>query len=239
MCLHPPRESWCRSSRSFASGRDSTSVVLTCQPFTSQIQTRWALRVLDRAPLRPLSLFLSHKPALFSYHHHPAKRSRVAASTRSRRCVAPSRKPSTRRCRTRSTRWRRTASSSARPSLIRCWTTGATHTHTAGFFLKKETVQVCRNKALTPPPPHFHSCRVTSSSNRRARCKSCLLTLLGFSVPLALMALLLLGSLSKELLELAMGREGMETLSLYLVGAFQPFIYFILFYFKSPVHLTK
>lgn len=36
------------------------------------------------------------------------------------------------------------------------------------------------------------------------------------------MALLLLGTLSKELLELALGRDGMETLSLYLVSAFQP-----------------
>lgn len=60
---------------------------------------------------------------------------------------------------------------------------------------------------------------MTSSSNRRARCKSCLLTLLGFSVPLALMALLLLGALSKELLELVLGRNGMETLSLYLASS--------------------
>lgn len=69
---------------------------------------------------------------------------------------------------------------------------------------------------------HLTACRLTSSSNRRARCKSCLLTLLGFSVPLALMALLLLGTLSKELLELALGRDGTETLRLYLVSAFQP-----------------
>ncbi|XP_068435183.1 uncharacterized protein si:ch211-11k18.4 [Clinocottus analis] len=58
--------------------------------------------------------------------------------------------------------------------------------------------------------------RQTSAMNRRARCKSCLLTLLGFTVPLALMALLVLGILSKELLEVALGREGTETLSLYL-----------------------
>uniref|UniRef100_A0A8D0CQ93 Si:ch211-11k18.4 n=1 Tax=Sander lucioperca TaxID=283035 RepID=A0A8D0CQ93_SANLU len=61
--------------------------------------------------------------------------------------------------------------------------------------------------------------RETSVRNRRARCKSCLLTLLGFSVPLALMALLVLGVLSKELLEVALGREGTETLSLYLTPA--------------------
>ncbi|KAK5856495.1 hypothetical protein PBY51_008084 [Eleginops maclovinus] len=58
--------------------------------------------------------------------------------------------------------------------------------------------------------------RQVSVSNRRARCKSCFLTLLGFSVPLGLMALLVLGVLSKELLELALGPEGTETLSLYL-----------------------
>uniref|UniRef100_A0A665TWD0 Uncharacterized LOC115047801 n=1 Tax=Echeneis naucrates TaxID=173247 RepID=A0A665TWD0_ECHNA len=50
----------------------------------------------------------------------------------------------------------------------------------------------------------------TSADNRRARCKSCFLTLLGFSVPMALMALLVLGSLSKELLEMALGNEGKE-----------------------------
>ncbi|XP_031717830.1 uncharacterized protein LOC116391410 [Anarrhichthys ocellatus] len=58
--------------------------------------------------------------------------------------------------------------------------------------------------------------RHTSAMNRRARCKSCLLTLLGFTIPLALMALLVLGILSQELLEVALGREGTETLSLYL-----------------------
>ncbi|XP_075879881.1 uncharacterized protein LOC142886691 [Nelusetta ayraudi] len=58
--------------------------------------------------------------------------------------------------------------------------------------------------------------RLTSSSNRRARCKSCLMTLLGFSVPLALMALLVLGTLSKEMLDLALGSDATETLSLYL-----------------------
>lgn len=60
--------------------------------------------------------------------------------------------------------------------------------------------------------------RQTSARNRRARCKSCLLTLLGFTVPLALMALLVLGILSQELLEVALGPEGTETLSLYLVS---------------------
>lgn len=54
------------------------------------------------------------------------------------------------------------------------------------------------------------------SENRRARCKSCFLTLLGFSVPLALMALLVLGALSKELLEITLGPEGTQALSVYL-----------------------
>lgn len=48
------------------------------------------------------------------------------------------------------------------------------------------------------------------------------MTLLGFSVPLALMALLVLGALSKEMLDLALGRDATETLSLYLVSVFHP-----------------
>ncbi|XP_072225428.1 uncharacterized protein [Leuresthes tenuis] len=58
--------------------------------------------------------------------------------------------------------------------------------------------------------------RQTSVENRRARCKSCFLTLLGFCVPLALLALLVLGALSKDLLEVALGHQGTEALSLYL-----------------------
>nr|XP_020453416.1 uncharacterized protein LOC109958834 [Monopterus albus] len=58
--------------------------------------------------------------------------------------------------------------------------------------------------------------RQASVQNRRARCKSCFLALLGFSIPMALMALLVLGALSKELLEMALGRHGTETLSLYM-----------------------
>ncbi|KAM6966244.1 uncharacterized protein LKV04_018735 [Tautogolabrus adspersus] len=58
--------------------------------------------------------------------------------------------------------------------------------------------------------------RQTSAGNRRARCKTCFLTLLGFCVPLALMALVVLGSVSKELLEMVLGSQGTETLSLYL-----------------------
>lgn len=50
--------------------------------------------------------------------------SRVAASTRSRRCVAPSRKLLTRRSKIHSTPWRKTVSSSVRPSLIHSVSTG-------------------------------------------------------------------------------------------------------------------
>uniref|UniRef100_A0A3P9M7H1 Uncharacterized LOC101160240 n=1 Tax=Oryzias latipes TaxID=8090 RepID=A0A3P9M7H1_ORYLA len=62
----------------------------------------------------------------------------------------------------------------------------------------------------------IHTDRLITSENRRARCKSCFLTLLGFSIPLALLAFLVLGTMSKELLEVALGREGTETLSLYV-----------------------
>ncbi|MEQ2162453.1 hypothetical protein GOODEAATRI_019922, partial [Goodea atripinnis] len=58
--------------------------------------------------------------------------------------------------------------------------------------------------------------RQNSLENRRARCKSCFLTLLGFCIPLALLGLLVLGTLSQELLVMALGRQGTETLSLYL-----------------------
>ncbi|XP_037112922.1 uncharacterized protein si:ch211-11k18.4 [Syngnathus acus] len=61
--------------------------------------------------------------------------------------------------------------------------------------------------------------RQISIENRRARCKSCFLTLLGFSIPMTLLAVLLLGTLSKEVLEIALGSKGIEALSLYLVPA--------------------
>uniref|UniRef100_A0A8C4YYS9 G domain-containing protein n=1 Tax=Gadus morhua TaxID=8049 RepID=A0A8C4YYS9_GADMO len=47
-----------------------------------------------------------------------------------------------------------------------------------------------------------------------ARCKGCFMALLGFVVPLALLALLVLGTLSRELLEMALGPQGTEALSL-------------------------
>ncbi|XP_005807067.1 uncharacterized protein LOC102237547 [Xiphophorus maculatus] len=58
--------------------------------------------------------------------------------------------------------------------------------------------------------------RQNSLQNRRARCQSCFLSLLGFCIPLALLALLALGTLSKELLDMALGQQGREALSLYL-----------------------
>ena len=64
------------------------------------------------------------------------------------------------------------------------------------------------------------SLRQTSVDNRRARCKGCVLALLGFSVPFMLMAALVLGSLSRELLEMSLGHDGIEALSLYLVSVF-------------------
>ncbi|XP_069044472.1 uncharacterized protein [Lepisosteus oculatus] len=52
--------------------------------------------------------------------------------------------------------------------------------------------------------------------NRRARCQGCVLGLLGFAVPLLLLATLVLSSLSRELLDITLGESGTETLSLYL-----------------------
>ncbi|XP_029944522.1 uncharacterized protein LOC115386417 [Salarias fasciatus] len=57
--------------------------------------------------------------------------------------------------------------------------------------------------------------RQTTSENRRARCKSWILTLLGFSIPLALLALLALGTMSRELLSEVLGPQGFETLNIY------------------------
>ncbi|KAG5831973.1 hypothetical protein ANANG_G00286170 [Anguilla anguilla] len=56
----------------------------------------------------------------------------------------------------------------------------------------------------------------SSMDNRRARCKGCVLGLLGFCVPLLMLAFLVLGSLSKEVLDMTLGPNGTEALSLYL-----------------------
>lgn len=79
-------------------------------------------------------------------------------------------------------------------------------------------------------------CRLTTSENRRARCKSCFLTLLGFSIPLALLAFLVLGTMSKEVLEVALGREGTESLSLYVVNVYY-FTSLLGFYTKNSPKL--
>ncbi|CAL8289290.1 unnamed protein product [Boreogadus saida] len=65
--------------------------------------------------------------------------------------------------------------------------------------------------------------RQTGAQNRRARCKGCFMALLGFVVPLALLGLLVLGTLSRELLEMALGPQGTEALSLYLAPVVRGF----------------
>ncbi|XP_030649489.1 uncharacterized protein si:ch211-11k18.4 [Chanos chanos] len=69
------------------------------------------------------------------------------------------------------------------------------------------------SEAITDKLSNDRQCTV---ANRRARCKGCVMGMLGFTVPLLLLALLVLGSLSREMLELALGKNGTETLSLYL-----------------------
>ncbi|XP_031417040.1 uncharacterized protein si:ch211-11k18.4 [Clupea harengus] len=58
--------------------------------------------------------------------------------------------------------------------------------------------------------------RQCSVENRRARCKGCVFGLLGFTVPLLLMAALVLGTLSKDILEIALGEQGTHTLGQHL-----------------------
>ncbi|KAK2829611.1 hypothetical protein Q7C36_017601 [Tachysurus vachellii] len=77
--------------------------------------------------------------------------------------------------------------------------------------LEKDCELIC--EAVTDTLDNDRQCSI---QNRHARCKSCLLSLLGFSVPLLLLFVLVLGSLSREMLELALGAQGTETLSLYL-----------------------
>ncbi|XP_051744360.1 uncharacterized protein si:ch211-11k18.4 [Ctenopharyngodon idella] len=65
--------------------------------------------------------------------------------------------------------------------------------------------------------------RHCSIENRRARFKGCLLGMLGFTVPLVLLVILVLGSLSREVLELMLGNNGTEALSLYVAPAVKAF----------------
>lgn len=60
--------------------------------------------------------------------------------------------------------------------------------------------------------------RQCSIENHRARFKGCVWGLLGFTVPLLLLTVLVLGTLSREMLELMLGDNGTEVLSLYVVS---------------------
>uniref|UniRef100_A0A8C1UYL1 Si:ch211-11k18.4 n=1 Tax=Cyprinus carpio TaxID=7962 RepID=A0A8C1UYL1_CYPCA len=66
----------------------------------------------------------------------------------------------------------------------------------------------------------LHNDRQCSVENRRSRFKGCLLGMLGFTVPLLLLATLVLGSLSKDVLVLMLGDSGIEALTLYVVSIF-------------------
>ncbi|XP_067229901.1 uncharacterized protein si:ch211-11k18.4 [Chanodichthys erythropterus] len=65
--------------------------------------------------------------------------------------------------------------------------------------------------------------RHCSIENRRARFKGCLLGMLGFTVPLLLLGILVLGSLSRDVLVLMLGNNGTEALSLYVAPAVKAF----------------
>lgn len=65
--------------------------------------------------------------------------------------------------------------------------------------------------------------RQCSIENRRARFKGCLLGMMGFIVPLLLLVVLVLGSLSKDVLVLMLGDSGTEALSLYVAPAVKAF----------------
>ncbi|KAI4891696.1 hypothetical protein NFI96_033335 [Prochilodus magdalenae] len=76
------------------------------------------------------------------------------------------------------------------------------------------------SEAITETLSNDRQCSV---ENRRARCKSCFLGLLGFTIPLLMLFALVLGSLSKEMLDLVLGAHGTETLSLYLAPVVRVF----------------
>ncbi|KAK9977558.1 hypothetical protein ABG768_019365 [Culter alburnus] len=65
--------------------------------------------------------------------------------------------------------------------------------------------------------------RHCSIENRRARFKGCLLGMLGFTVPLLLLIILVLGSLSRDVVVLMLGNNGTEALSLYVAPAVKAF----------------
>uniref|UniRef100_A0A8C2I101 Si:ch211-11k18.4 n=1 Tax=Cyprinus carpio TaxID=7962 RepID=A0A8C2I101_CYPCA len=83
----------------------------------------------------------------------------------------------------------------------------------------------------------LHNDRQCSVENRRSRFKGCLLGMLGFTVPLLLLATLVLGSLSKDVLVLMLGDSGIEALTLYkgrLVNIFGLVLWTIYFFSIVP-----
>ncbi|XP_065135545.1 uncharacterized protein [Paramisgurnus dabryanus] len=75
-------------------------------------------------------------------------------------------------------------------------------------------------EAITETLDNDRQCGI---ENRRARFKGCILGMLGFTVPLLLLVILVLGTLSKEMLVLMLGDTGTEALSLYVAPAVKAF----------------
>lgn len=75
-------------------------------------------------------------------------------------------------------------------------------------------------EAITETLDNDRQCGI---ENRRARFKGCVLGMLGFTVPLLLLVILVLGTLSKEMLVLMLGDTGTEALSLYVAPAVKAF----------------
>lgn len=75
-------------------------------------------------------------------------------------------------------------------------------------------------EAITETLDNDRQCGI---QNRRARFKGCVLGMLGFTVPLLLLVILVLGTLSKEMLVLMLGDTGTEALSLYVAPAVKAF----------------
>ncbi|XP_007234533.2 uncharacterized protein si:ch211-11k18.4 [Astyanax mexicanus] len=76
------------------------------------------------------------------------------------------------------------------------------------------------SEAITDALSNDRQCSV---ENRRARCKGCFLGLLGFSIPLLMLGALVLGSMSKEMLDLVLGADGTVALSQYLAPVLRAF----------------
>uniref|UniRef100_A0A8B9HWH4 Si:ch211-11k18.4 n=1 Tax=Astyanax mexicanus TaxID=7994 RepID=A0A8B9HWH4_ASTMX len=76
------------------------------------------------------------------------------------------------------------------------------------------------SEAITDALSNDRQCSV---ENRRALCKGCFLGLLGFSIPLLMLGALVLGSMSKEMLDLVLGADGTVALSQYLAPVLRAF----------------